>query len=106
MKDQIKTIGDLYEEGKDCLHTMPIGQFKVDEMKAHNRAFDVIRELRDIAATGAKRIEELEQWKKEELFVWGPILDYCYDESNAKRLGIGLGQSISTRILEILKEYK
>lgn len=80
MKDKIKTIGDLYEEGKDCLHTLPIGQFHGDEMKAHARAFDVLRELRDIAATASKDVESLERWQQEELLVWGPILDYCQDD--------------------------
>jgi hypothetical protein len=52
------------------------------------------------------RIKDLEQWQQEELIVWGPILDYCQDDKNAKRLGIVLGQSISTRVLEILKKIK
>jgi hypothetical protein len=106
MKDQIKTISDLYEEGKDCLHTLPIGQFHGDEMKAHARAFEVLRELRDIAAVAAKDVGSLEQWKKEAMLAWSPLINYCHDSKNGKRLGIGLGQSIPTRVLEILKEIK
>jgi len=64
---------------------------------------DLLKEHLDVAKA---RIKELEQWQQEELIVWGPVLDYCQDEANAKRLGIGLGQSISTRVLEILKGIK
>lgn len=62
-------------------------------------------ELKAKLENADKRIKELEQWQQEELIVWGPVLDYCQDDNNTKRLGIGLGQSISTRVLEILKEY-
>lgn len=55
-------------------------------------------------AAANKRISELEQWKKDQLYIWGPIFAYC--DENADRLGIGLGQSISKRVLEILKGIK
>lgn len=46
------------------------------------------------------------EWPEKPLLSAAHILDYCHDEANAKRLGIGLGQIISTRILEILRAYK
>lgn len=65
-----------------------------------------IEKVREQLDAANNRIKELEQWKQEEILVFGRILDYCQDDENAKRLGIGLGQSISTRIIEILKDYK
>jgi hypothetical protein len=67
-----------------------------------NPAPDPIEQL----AAADKRIAELEQFKKEQLLVWSPVRNYCQDDDNAKRLGISIGDSISKRILEILKEYK
>ena len=84
----------LYSKAAD----VPYGS----EATEHNAT----HELQDQLAAANKRIKELEQWQQEELIVWGPILDYCQDEANAKRLGIRLGDSISTRVLEILKEIK
>jgi len=57
-------------------------------------------------AAANKRIAELEQWKSDEMYIWLPIITYCQDDKNARRLGIGLGQRISTRVLEILKGIK
>lgn len=51
------------------------------------------------------RIKELEQWKKEAMEVMGPIIDYCHDHKNTKRLGLSLGDSITDRVLEILKNF-
>lgn len=89
--------GEAFNSGLD--KTLNIGQ----QLEAANKTND---ELSTYLDATLKRVKELEQWKKEQLLVFGPILDYCHDEANAKRLGIGLGQSISTRILEILKDVK
>lgn len=47
----LKQLGDLYEEGKDCLHNLSI--LAVDQ-EHYSRVFDIIRELRDIAAVSLK----------------------------------------------------
>lgn len=60
-------------------------------------------ELMKQLAEANARIKELEQWKEEELLVWDPVLDYA--QENSERLGIRIGQSISTGILNILKAY-
>jgi hypothetical protein len=52
-----------------------------------------------------KRIAELEEWKRQELELTQPIIGYCQNDENAKRLGIAIGSSIFKRVLEILKEY-
>jgi hypothetical protein len=52
-----------------------------------------------------KRIAELEEWKRQELELTQPIIGYCQNDENAKRLGIAKGSSIFKRVLEILKEY-
>ena len=69
-----------------------------EECQKHNDEL-----VKQLAAANA-RIKELEQWKEEELFVWDPVLDYCHE--NEDKLKVKLGSSISSRILEILKEYK
>jgi len=77
-----------------------------NERETYEQNLDRVLNIEDQLIVANKRIKELEQWQKGQLFVWGPIFAYCDDESNAKRLGIGLGESISARILEILKAYK
>lgn len=56
---RLNRIGDLYEQGKDYLHELPIGSFHGAEMTAYNSLFDILRELRDIAATGLKANHEI-----------------------------------------------
>jgi len=80
---------------------------RIKELEQDNaEGFDKYQELLIVNRNLKERWNELEFWKKQELLIWGPVLNYCHNDENAKRLGIGPGQSISTRILEILKEYK
>lgn len=46
--DRLKKLGDLYEEGKDQLQKM----YPADhaDIKPWERLFDILREMRDIAA--------------------------------------------------------
>jgi hypothetical protein len=57
--ENLKRIGDLYEEGKDCLNNLPIGALHGDEMKSYSRLFEVIREMRDLAAINLKANHEI-----------------------------------------------
>jgi hypothetical protein len=61
--------------------------------------------LRRDLVEAQKRIAELEEWKRQELELTQPIIGYCQNDENAKRLGIAIGSSIFKRVLEILKEY-
>jgi hypothetical protein len=54
--DQLKRIGDLYEEGKDCLHSLSILEEERDD---YSRVFEIVRELRDIAAVSLKANHEI-----------------------------------------------
>lgn len=54
--ERLKEIGDLYEEGKDCLNSLGI----LEEDRADwSRLFDIIREMRDIAAISLKANHEV-----------------------------------------------
>jgi hypothetical protein len=56
--DKLKRIGDLYEEGKDCLaNIMPMTDR--DEVRHHSRVYEILRELRDIAAINLKSNHEI-----------------------------------------------
>ena len=59
--ERLKRIGELYEEGKDCLFEIPTGQLHGKEMKAYSRLFDILVELRDIAAVSLKANHEIKQ---------------------------------------------
>lgn len=59
--DQLKRIGDLYEEGKDCMHELPIGEWHGNEMRHYSRVFEILRELRDIAAVSLKSNHEVKE---------------------------------------------
>jgi hypothetical protein len=104
----IKTNIQGNEIGKhDCKpNGIPLWIIEYNDKQYTSGAGKAIKILIDQLAAANKRIAELEQWQQEELYVWGPILDYCQNDKNAKRLGIGLGQSISKRVLEILKGIK
>jgi hypothetical protein len=65
---------------------------------------DANRKVKELDAAN-KRIAELEAWKRQELELTQPIIGYCQNDENAKRLGIAIGSSIFKRVLEILKEY-
>jgi hypothetical protein len=55
--ETLKRIGDLYEEGKDCLAAC---RPPFDERAApHSRLYDILRELRDIAAVSLKANHEI-----------------------------------------------
>ena len=41
----LKTLGDLYEEGKYCLHSLSILE---DEKEDYWRLFDILKEMRDL----------------------------------------------------------
>jgi hypothetical protein len=53
---RLKEIGDLYEEGKDCLNGLSILE---EERTEWSRLFEIIRELRDIAAVNLKANHEI-----------------------------------------------
>lgn len=55
---QLKRIGDLYEEGKDCLNSLQILE---DDRTEWSRVYEIIRELRDIAAVSLKGHHEIKE---------------------------------------------
>jgi hypothetical protein len=63
----------------------------------------LVKSLDDVEEFRAK-LEKAEANLKSWESLWGPVIDYCQNTSNATRLGIKLGDSISKRILEIIQE--
>jgi hypothetical protein len=61
---------------------------------------DMQRENAELKAKLEKAEGNLKSWE----LLWGPVIDYCQNSSNARRLGIKPGDSISKRILEIIQE--
>lgn len=57
--ENLKRIGDLYEEGKDCLSDLPIGSYHGGEMKSHSRLYEILAELRTLAAVNLKANHEI-----------------------------------------------
>lgn len=54
--DNLQRIGDLYEEGKDNLHTiLPLEQ----DSEERTRLYDILREMRDIAAINLRANHEI-----------------------------------------------
>lgn len=52
--ENLKRIGELYEKGKDNLNCLPRHLFSEDERADHSQLFDILREMRDIAAINLK----------------------------------------------------
>lgn len=51
----IYKLGQLYEEGKDCLHSIMTIDDE-DSIKSHHRFFSIIQEMRDLCAVQLQRI--------------------------------------------------
>lgn len=51
---QLTRIGELYEEGKEVLQEIQFNRNLMLKQGLYDRAFEIIRELRDIAATSLK----------------------------------------------------
>ena len=49
----LKTLGDLYEEGKDCLHSLSILE---DEKDSFWRLFEILKEMRDLSAVNMQKL--------------------------------------------------
>lgn len=56
--ESLKKLGDLYEEGKDCLNSLPIarGLIMDDEKDYEARLFEILREMRDLSAITMKKL--------------------------------------------------
>lgn len=57
-----------------------------------------IEELEKYNKYQADKWKELEDWKKSQLAVWGPVIDYF--QEHGERHGLQLGQSISKFIFD------
>lgn len=55
----LERIGELYEGGKDLLNGMMIHY--PEDLKARDRLFQVLREMRDIAAVSLKANHEIKE---------------------------------------------
>lgn len=57
-EENLKKLGDLYEEGKDCLTALTAAVYNhpMGNSAKHNRLYDILREMRDIAATQMQKI--------------------------------------------------
>lgn len=56
LSDRLKELGDLYEEGKDCLNSLGI----LEEDRAEwSRVYEILREMRDISAVQLKANHEI-----------------------------------------------
>jgi len=52
----LQRLGDLYEEGKDCLNGLGILE---EDREDWSRVFDILREMRDIAVLSLKANHEI-----------------------------------------------
>lgn len=50
---KLNTLSDLYEEGKDCLHSLSILD---SERNDYDRLFDILKEVRDLSAVSMKQL--------------------------------------------------
>lgn len=53
--ESLNKLGDLYEEGKDCLHRLTILDDN-EGSKNYYRLFDILREMRDLSAINMKKV--------------------------------------------------
>lgn len=74
-----------------------------DNATAFNNAmktFEACNWPEDYKQENGNELEELRQWKKEQMEVWMPVIDYC---QNNKIPGLKVGQSISEFVLHLLR---
>ena len=58
--EQLSRLGELYEEGKDCLSNLPIAIMTESfETAAYWRLREILTELRDIAAVNLKIVHQI-----------------------------------------------
>ena len=50
--EALKLLGNLYEEGKDCLNNLECQQ----EQKEFSRLFEILREMRDLSAVTMQKL--------------------------------------------------
>ena len=60
--EALKQLGNLYEEGKSCVHYFYPDLSVESEHKA-SRLFDVLREMRDLAAITMKKLYQSNEHK-------------------------------------------
>ena len=54
--ETLKRIGELYEEGKDCLNSLGILE---EDRREWSRVYEILREMRDLAAVSLKANHEI-----------------------------------------------
>lgn len=57
--EALKQIGDLYEDGKNCLNDLPFWNFNGGETQSYNKLFRIISDLRTLAAVNLKANHEI-----------------------------------------------
>lgn len=63
-------------------------------------AYRMLEEIKKVSAL-TKENEELKAWKQSEIKLWRPILEYMH--LNGHLFGMKLGESITDKVLEVLK---
>lgn len=59
--DKLKVLGDLYEEGKDCLNDFSTDFESPGLPPTYFRLFEILKEMRDIAALQMKSFHTTEE---------------------------------------------
>lgn len=52
-EESLKKLGDLYEEGKDCLNSLlgaAMGSIFPEDIEKHGRLYQILQQMRDLAA--------------------------------------------------------
>ncbi len=55
-KEALQKLGELYEEGKDCLNYIDKYNLPVDEQEKYDRMFGILQEMRDLSAITMKKL--------------------------------------------------
>ena len=53
--ESLKKLGDLYEEGKDCLHSLSILEDQEERIN-YFRVFDILKEMRDLSVINMQKL--------------------------------------------------
>lgn len=97
-KDQKDFLNFVIAESETVKSTSSAIQWCIDACQAIEDKYE-----RDALSVGLDDVrDELKKWKESQIKVWAPIFEFMHD--NGTKLGMKVGDSITEKVLEILKE--
>jgi hypothetical protein len=97
-QDQKDFLNFVIAESETATSNSTAIQWCIDACQAIEDKYE-----RDALSVGLNDVrDELNKWKAEQIKVWAPIFEFMHE--NGFKLGMKVGESMTDKVLEILKE--